>query len=496
MEGDQPCGWFRLPAEQAMIGMQQAYDPVRPRPSIGPSASSVPGILWNTLRAWRMRASLSVEIALTRRSQASARRRIAIVSWAFPPSGSSSGHLPSVLARVAVRSDWDAAVLCAPAPVTLSEQGTDMLDQLPSSVAVIRAAGAVDDRNDSDFRVSYALLPALDGGFQTALLLADAGRRGLAAAPPGVVLAAGPRFANFVAGAWLARLWSAKFLPLYQDEWTVETPPFVQATESDARWERHCLQRADGVLYVTEGKRRAYQARFPFLASKPSAIVPNGWDPLPFERARAGTHYLAEFGDKFVLAFVGTAAPHAPILPFLENLDALLTADPGLKSRLQLLLVGSQPPEVSDAIARLAARHGDVAKIWPPVPQTVAVEIMMESDALLLLLNTRYPGIVPQKSYDYLRSGAPVLVFGDTSEIARTIDELGAGIIVPESDPTVMRAALNRMMTAHRDTFNTETRRSWIARYNREAVCSRILDFADGLWRERSSLMPSTAAVP
>src|SRR5437667_1292664 len=142
-------------------------------------------------RVW---ASLAVRLTMTRRLEARGDRRIALVSWAFPPSGASSGHLPSTIARVGAQKHWYVSVLCAPAPASPTEQGEAMLELLPRTVTVVRAAGGVDDRNNSCSQVFYSLFPNVDGGFHTALLLADAGRRALAAAPPTVVLAAGPRF--------------------------------------------------------------------------------------------------------------------------------------------------------------------------------------------------------------------------------------------------------------------------------------------------------------
>src|SRR5690606_4491591 len=109
-------------------------------------------------------------------------------------------------------------------------------------------------------------VPDVDGGYLTGVALAQMGLQ-VIHDPPAVVLAEGPRFANFVAARRLADAWGSKLVLRYQDEWTVNTPSFVQATADDHAEERRCLSRADLVAFVTQGKQQAYARAFPDLAA-------------------------------------------------------------------------------------------------------------------------------------------------------------------------------------------------------------------------------------
>jgi glycosyltransferase involved in cell wall biosynthesis len=55
--------------------------------------------------------------------------------------------------------------------------------------------------------------------------------------------------------------------------------------------------------------------------------------------------------------------------------------------------------------------------------------------------------VATNKLYEYLAAGRPVLVLGDDSQAARTVQEAGCGIVAPAGDPAAVADALRRLAT-------------------------------------------------
>ncbi len=409
----------------------------------------------------------------SRRQQASATRsNLLIVSWAFPPAHQTSAHFPKALVRAASGLGLPYSILCAPVPNTLTPQGLEMFGDLPPEATIHRVDYPVDAINNPLLGPKLWGFPALDGHFTTALLTAQSGMQHLAADPPSTILAFGPRFSNFVAASYLARWCGARLALFYIDEWSVQTPPFVKAGDYDRRWERRCLKQADTVFFVTEGKRRAYLAQFPFLADKRVEVFENGWDPRPFEKVT--TPPVSPLQGRLTIDFVGVAATHTPIAPFFATLARCLEMRPDLRERVGVRLTGTTTA-YAESCATEARANGITVNVEAAIPQSAAVERMMTSHALLLLLNTQYEGLIPQKTYDYLRCGSPILAFGTTSEGAAFVKECAAGPVVADGDALALAQALDRLLTEPRATWNTAARSSWVASRNRETIATELL---------------------
>lgn len=351
-----------------------------------------------------------------------------------------------------------------------------MFSALPADLRIVRVKGFVDSKNDLIDRPILRAIPSIDGGFDTAVSMASAAIEACRDRPPTIVLAAGPRFSNFVTGYYVARWAKSKLALLYMDEWCVRTPPFVSVTDTDRKWERDCLQAATAVCYVTEGKRAAYEDTYPFLRSKPSIVCPNGWDEAPFAKARFDTSHLRDYKEHFSISFVGTAAHSAPIHSFLDSLEIILRNRLDIAKRIKLLLVGNQPDDVQSRIGGFSNRHPNVAQILPAVSYSNAVEIMRESSALLLLCTTQYPGIVPQKTYDYLNVTTPILAYGANSDAVTIVETAQAGIVVRDLSPRALETALDSLMSTPKAKWESPARRSSAAQYSRQVITRGLLE--------------------
>ncbi|MCC6918303.1 MAG: hypothetical protein IT548_03820 [Alphaproteobacteria bacterium] len=316
-------------------------------------------------------------------------------------------------------------------------------------------------------------LPRIDGGFLTAVAMTACALPHQLFGRPSVVLATGPRFSNFLAGRWLARLFGAKLVLQYRDEWTVQTPLFVQATADDRAEEARCLARADLVAFVSEAKRAAYREALPQLDARKAVVIPNGWDPYFHAKAENDTRHLQALKGRFTLTYTGRW--HASLAPLLETIERLLDRRPDLADALSLVIVGDQLAINAALFREFERRRPGTLMAMPAVAPKVAIEIQRESSALLLVNDHSYDGVVPLKTFDYACSARPILVFGSSGGAAPIIRELGAGMAVDVGDVDGFAVAIDAMRSADPAIWDTPARRRWASANRRTDLNHRFM---------------------
>lgn len=422
--------------------------------------------LFTSPLAWLSCGALALRLRLPRSRKVDP-SHVLIVSWDFPPADSTGVHVPASLARYAALAGWNVSVLCGPAPQEPSAGGRELAEAVPPSVAVHRVPAFLASPQHSRLHPSWAV-PNIDGGYMDAVALAHTALRAFADRPPAVICASGPRFANFLAARWLADAFGAKLALHYRDEWTVNTPAFVQNTADDRAEEARCLARADLVAFVSAGKEALYRWAYPAIDPAKFMILPNGWEPFFHERARVGTHHLPE--GAYTLTYTGRW--HSSLQPLLDALAAIFDTQPALRAAWRLVVLGRQLPQNQLLLEDFTRRYPANLTVLAASSPTTAIEIQRESTALLLLNEHVYAGVVPLKTFDYLCSDRPVLVFGHSGGAAQIVQDLGAGLAVNAEG---LGPALARL-TDSVETWDTAERRAWCARASRAVLSNQMLD--------------------
>lgn len=420
----------------------------------------------------------ALTIALSRRRPAPARepgdRHLLIVSFDFPPGTVTGAQLPAFLARHAARSGWRVTVICGPALPSPPAGGLAALQLVPEQVRIVRAGGRL-EADGFHPQLPYRLTPKIDGGFAQGVSMTYAGLRALRADPPTHLFATGPTFNNFLTGRRLALHFDARLTLQYRDEWTVMQPSFVGHSSRAHDDEARALESADLVTFVTQGKADLYREAFPVLRSKRILVASNGWDPDILKGARNGTEHLGALRGKLILAFTGRVTEEIPIHPFLVLLAEVLDHDDELRCAVVLSITGDQTDATRAQLRAFAERHPGSLDERAGVAQTVATEILREASVLLLLNNTRYAGVVPLKTFDYMVADTPILAFGSVGEAGKIVQETGAGITVSDNDEEALRLALHRLKDTPKLEWKTAARLEWMERNNRERVCDQLL---------------------
>jgi len=174
------------------------------------------------------------------------------------------------------------------------------------------------------------------------------------------------------------------------------------------------------------------------------AMIPNGSDLEVFHPSKRTKLALQGIGaDDFVAGFTGAHG-------VANGLDALLAVAEELKrrgdTRVKLVFIGDGKEK-----ERLAARAGELGLtnclFFPPVPKSELGAITASLDCGLMVLRdipAFYRGTSPNKFFDYLAAGIPVLN-NYPGWLAGLITEHRCGIVVPPGNVAAFADALQSL---------------------------------------------------
>jgi glycosyltransferase involved in cell wall biosynthesis len=166
--------------------------------------------------------------------------------------------------------------------------------------------------------------------------------------------------------------------------------------------------------------------------------IPNWAPPLaPVEPAKNRFRASLGTGEAFLVAYSGN-------MGLAHEFDAILGAAFALRGRqVVFLMIGGGPrrAEVEAAAHRLELGN---MRFLSAQPREVLAESLSAADAHLVTMREALCGlVVPSKFYGVLAAGRPCLFVGpEESEVARTIQETGAGRVIAAGDGEGLAAAI------------------------------------------------------
>lgn len=255
-----------------------------------------------------------------------------------------------------------------------------------------------------------------------------------------------PIFQGFT--AWLlARLKGVPFLFEVRDLWpafaigvgVLRQPVLIRASE----WlERFLYRSADRVVVNSPGFIDHVRER----GARQIELVPNGSDTHMFDPQAEGTDFRQAngLGNQFILLYAGAHG-------MSNDLQVVLQAAQRLEDQPEIAVVLLGAGKEKPALMRLA----DQLKLknvhfLPPIPKTEMTQALAAADACIAILKPipLYATVYPNKVFDYMAAGRPVLLAID-GVIRKVVEDADAGIYVPPGDATALAKAA-RYLALHR----------------------------------------------
>ena len=246
-------------------------------------------------------------------------------------------------------------------------------------------------------------------------------------------------------GLGLGRRRRPAWIADFRDGWTFHPwrPPFPTEAQRrlDVALERAVVRSADRTIVVERPVAEDFRDRLGVDAG----YVPNGWDP---DLARDADAAQAPALDDRALTLVHTGklsggwGRHPGSL--FEALRRMSVADPEIPDRLQLVLAGRLDREeqrlIEQAGLQRVVRHvGMLSR-----PQSLALQ--RRADVLVLLTSPTLVWELPGKVFEYFGARRPILALADGNETARLIQETGTGWTVPPDDVDAIVARIRALL--------------------------------------------------
>ncbi|KPV40027.1 hypothetical protein AN478_07570 [Thiohalorhabdus denitrificans] len=288
-----------------------------------------------------------------------------------------------------------------------------------------------------------------------------AARRGVRIAGEGgadVLLTSCPSYSSHVAGLKIKRRTGLPWVADFRDLW-VERPGRRVRSRWHAFRDRHLeavvLREADRVVVTSPAWQEALCRQHGEWLREKMAWIPNGYDPSKDSgMPRAGDR------DRYVLRLVYTGAMDASVspLPLIEALGRLKERHPHLMGRFQVRLVGYAGHELSRLESAIAG-HGlePYVELLGTQSHERCLREQAEADVLLLFSAPCHRDTITGKSFEYMRSGRPILAmiprsgaqaqilraantawildYSDVDGAMRTLERLARGPGAPRVEP-------------------------------------------------------------
>jgi glycosyltransferase involved in cell wall biosynthesis len=246
------------------------------------------------------------------------------------------------------------------------------------------------------------------------------------------------------ATAWaLARLKRVPFLFEVRDLWpafavaigVLKNPLLIRASE----WlERFLYRRATRLVVNSPGFTTHVQER----GGNNVAVIPNGADSSMFDPDENAEPFRNQHGlaGKFVVLYAGAHGVS-------NDLPVVLAAANQIKQQENIAFVflgdGKEKPALIESAGKMGLQN---MLFLPPLAKKEMAAALAAADVCIAILKPlpEYATVYPNKVFDYMAAGRPVLLAID-GVIREAVETAKAGIFVQPGDPAELAAAIQRL---------------------------------------------------
>lgn len=391
------------------------------------------------------------------------RRRVLIFNhFAIPPNDAGGTRHAELFGQLA---DWDSLIVAARTsrPLLNTVRHTDGFRFVPVLPYTHNGWARVANW------ISYAVLA-------TILSLLDFRRR------PHLTYASSPHLLAGLAGAVVATVFRTPLILEIRDMWPKVLVDMGKLTEGSVvyrvltRLERWLYRRADKIVVLAPGVRTALTESG--IPKSKVLLIPNAADPKYFDVRVSRESARALYGFN-KLTFVYTGA-HGPA----NGLDLLLQAAAEVQieqHHVEIVLVGDGlNKQALEAQANCLGLKN--VRFLDPIPKSDVPTLLHAADVGIHCLADvplfRY-GVSPNKVFDYMAAGKPVLT-NNPGDVSALVEGACGGIAVP---PTGLAEGIARVASAtaeQRTLWGAQGQQFMSENQSRQAMVERLRQLVDG----------------
>lgn len=302
---------------------------------------------------------------------------------------------------------------------------------------------------------------------------------------PDVVVASSPPLPAAAAAAAFASARRCRLLLEVRDLWPDSIIPMGVVKDSRVigaarKMEHYAYRRADRIVALTEGIRDGIAAQG--IPAGRISLITNGVDL----DIAGGEHLPADVGvpdDAFVAMYVGNHGTYSSLGTVLQAAK-MLEDDPSI--RIVLVGGGDQKPMLQEMARDLSLQN---TTFIDSVPKRAVPSYLERADIGLIPYQDMplFAGALPNKTFDYMAAGRPLLAAAPVGELTGLIDRADCGWNVAPEDPAAMAAAIRDAATNKATGLarGARGREYALAEYDRTVLAARFVRLVDDLAASR-----------
>jgi glycosyltransferase involved in cell wall biosynthesis len=323
-------------------------------------------------------------------------------------------------------------------PYDLYRKFTGKQKGVSLDVNVIKEEGAkrsITERMAELIRATIFIPDARIGWFWSAV---KEGRKILDTYPIRAIYSSSPPYTPSLIARRLHRISGLPWIAGFRDPWTGfhNTPNrWFLPRKVDKKLEHDVFDEAALVEVAWKGIAEDALGKYSDLDAKKFIHIPNGFDSADFPEPDIQKRAVRPMNNRCTITYSGSLyGPRNP-LSFLKAIESLIDRGAIDPQKMKLRFVGRFGAEIHDMLAR--PKIASMVEKIEYVPHARAVELLLDSDALLLIVDEvpSVEQIVPGKVYEYLGAMRPLIAIAPPNgAIGELLRETGAGEAVRQSD--------------------------------------------------------------
>lgn len=377
-------------------------------------------------------------------------KQLLFITYFWPPSGKATLHWPLKIIKHLPENNWQPIVLTTD-DETFTQKDFSLLDEVDPSLKIYKSksfepfnlyrkfTGKKSDEHliasETISTSNKSLTHKISIWIRMNLFIPDA-RVGwnLSAVKTGkqiieensidAIVSIGPPHSSHLTGKKLSRKFNKPFIPILIDPWVdiIYYKEFKRSKATlylDNKLEKSVLNNSAHTVFITESMREDYINKHPFLKDK-SSVLYWGYNEDDFKNLTFNP--LPEEREIKTLLHAGNIFDYQNP----ENLWRTIRKRIEKGDKFRIKFLGTVAPKIKKSIEE--NRLSEFTEYAGFLPYKEMLSELFNADYLLVCATEKRH--VPGKLFEYLRTGKPIIAFGqDNDEVNKILKEANAGML-------------------------------------------------------------------